>query len=176
MYEISTLSSGSTGNAFVRAEVLDFFRRNFPARFYSDEAREKMFAKYSSEQTALEQLQGGRTWLLSRFIGTPNKPLGGIVWMDERNPGQHHIGWVITDRDHRRRGVGRALLEQAEIVARDSGNAKIMTASIEPENVPSIGLFEVMGYSPIPEGPEKQAMGFDPHGLGVDLAYAKDLD
>lgn len=52
---------------------------------------------------------------------------------------------VYVSKDHRRRGVGRRLLEEAIRRAPDLG-FRTLTASVFAHNAPSIGLFEGFGF------------------------------
>jgi len=52
---------------------------------------------------------------------------------------------VMVSASHRRRGIGRALLAQAEEWARQSGVAKL-ELHVFPHNAPALGLYEKLGY------------------------------
>ncbi len=52
---------------------------------------------------------------------------------------------LLVGKDHRRRGVGRALLAQAEAWASDAGITKI-ELHVFPHNGAAIGLYEALGY------------------------------
>jgi len=57
-------------------------------------------------------------------------------------------GWInrlAVTSDHRRRGIGRALVMETEKRLNDLG-IKIVTCLIEGENNPSVDFFESLGY------------------------------
>jgi len=93
---------------------------------------------------------GRRTILLARhddvLVGTVQ-----AVWEDDTEeptllpPGSAVIHHLRTHPDHRRMGIGRRLLAEAERLAIDRGVGEL-TLGVEPENVVARLLYEHFGF------------------------------
>jgi ribosomal-protein-alanine N-acetyltransferase len=92
------------------------------------------------------------------------------------------VTWLVHDELHvlnvavapeaRGRGVGRALLEEAERRARDLG-ARMATLEVRRSNAPAIGLYRSMGYRDVAVRPRYYAEdGEDALVMDKDLRAA----
>ena len=78
------------------------------------------------------------------------------------------LGFLGVDESHRRKGIGRALVERFIEEARKRGAAKV-TLDTSPTLVPAVKLYAGMGF--VPEG------FLSRHRLGVDMIiYSKFLE
>jgi RimJ/RimL family protein N-acetyltransferase len=82
------------------------------------------------------------------FVAEEN---GGIVGRlsvsRDSHPASEHVAdlGLMVARDHRRRGIGLALMEAAEDWARGVGVRKL-ELHVFPHNTPAIALYEKLGY------------------------------
>ena len=82
------------------------------------------------------------------FVAESN---GGIVGRlsisRDGHPASDHVAdlGLMVSRDHRRQGIGLALMETAEQWAREAGVRKL-ELHVFPHNVPAIRLYEKLGY------------------------------
>ena len=78
---------------------------------------------------------------------TPDGIVGRLSIARDPHPASRHVAdlGVMVDRAHRRRGIGRALMEAAEDWARETGVSKI-ELHVFPYNEAAIGLYERLGY------------------------------
>jgi RimJ/RimL family protein N-acetyltransferase len=82
------------------------------------------------------------------FVAESN---GGIVGRlsisRDAHPASDHVAdlGLMVSRDHRRQGIGLALMETAEQWAREAGVRKL-ELHVFPHNVPAIRLYEKLGY------------------------------
>jgi RimJ/RimL family protein N-acetyltransferase len=82
------------------------------------------------------------------FVAEEN---GGIVGRlsvsRDAHPASEHVAdlGLMVSRDHRRRGIGLALMEAAEEWARRVGVRKL-ELHVFPHNMPAIALYERLGY------------------------------
>jgi RimJ/RimL family protein N-acetyltransferase len=82
------------------------------------------------------------------FVAEEN---GGVVGRlsvaRDVHPASEHVAdlGLMVARDHRRRGVGHALMEAAEAWARGVGVRKL-ELHVFPYNTPAIALYEKLGY------------------------------
>ncbi len=75
---------------------------------------------------------------------------------------------VVVDRDHRGKGISRALMVELEVIARDRG-ARRLVLQTGFKQAPAIGLYESLGYTSIPA-----YGGYDV--LPASIFYGKPLD
>ena len=73
--------------------------------------------------------------------------VGRLSLARDNHPSSHHVAdlGLMIAASHRRRGIGRALLEQALAWARDAGVRKL-ELHVFPWNEPAIALYEGFGF------------------------------
>ena len=73
--------------------------------------------------------------------------VGRLSLARDNHPASHHVAdlGLMVAASHRRRGIGRALLEQAEAWARSAGVVKL-ELHVFPWNEPAIKLYEDFGF------------------------------
>jgi RimJ/RimL family protein N-acetyltransferase len=73
--------------------------------------------------------------------------VGRLSLARDNHPSSHHVAdlGLMIAASHRRRGIGRALLEQAITWARDAGVRKL-ELHVFPWNEPAIALYESFGF------------------------------
>jgi putative acetyltransferase len=73
--------------------------------------------------------------------------VGRLSLSRDPHPSSHHVAdlGLMVAADHRRRGIGKALLEEAVLWARDSGIRKL-ELHVFPWNEPALGLYESFGF------------------------------
>lgn len=73
--------------------------------------------------------------------------VGRLSLARDPHPASHHVAdlGLMVAASHRRRGIGRALLEQAEAWARSAGVVKL-ELHVFPWNEPAIRLYESFGF------------------------------
>jgi RimJ/RimL family protein N-acetyltransferase len=78
---------------------------------------------------------------------TPDGLAGRLSIARDPHPASRHVADVglMVAREHRRQGVGRALLEAAEAWARTVGVTKL-ELHVFPHNTAAIGLYTRLGY------------------------------
>ncbi len=97
-------------------------------------------------------------WLLAPLIVPSAAYAEGFVWEEggsiignaslsevEGNAGRFVLSNVAVDPDHRRRGIGRALVEATMDLARQRG-ATLLQLQVEPENLPAVHLYTDLGF------------------------------
>ncbi len=77
----------------------------------------------------------------------PEGIVGRLSVARDPHPGSSHVAdlGLMVARSHRRRGIGRALLEQAVDWARGSGVLKL-ELHVFPHNLAAIALYESFGF------------------------------
>jgi RimJ/RimL family protein N-acetyltransferase len=78
---------------------------------------------------------------------TPAGIVGRLSVARDSHPASEHVAdlGLMVAHDHRRRGIGRALMEAAEVWARGVGVRKI-ELHVFPHNEAAIALYEGLGY------------------------------
>ncbi|WP_456477893.1 N-acetyltransferase family protein [Geoglobus ahangari] len=92
----------------------------------------------------LELLRSGRVIVA---VAGDGRVVGQCSLIRLNSPKLSHVAnvGIAVAREYQRMGIGRALLEKAEEVARSEGIKKIEVEVVE-ENIPSLSLFRKMGY------------------------------
>ncbi len=98
-----------------------------------------------SEQQLQHELANAWSFVLAALQDGPGaERMAGyiIVWVvhDEL-----HVLNVATAPEHRRRGVGRALMEEAAALGR-SRACRLATLEVRRSNLPAIALYQALGY------------------------------
>lgn len=99
-------------------------------------------------------------WIASQTDGWSLEGLDGAVieclwlrWELDRLGAYATVRQVIVDPDHRRRGVGGALIRRAEELARSSGVLMMLIGSFRPN--PAVRLYRALGFTDFPDGLRK---------------------
>lgn len=79
---------------------------------------------------------------------TPAGIVGRLSIARDPHPASDHVAdlGLMVAGDHRRQGIGRALMEAAEEWARESGIRKL-ELHVFPHNTAALALYESLGYS-----------------------------
>ncbi len=85
---------------------------------------------------------------------------------------QGEILTIVTDPDHRKQGLGRALLNKTESILGEK-NGKLIFLEVAEDNVPAIALYRDCGYDHIGRRP---AYYRRPEGRVAALTFCKRLD
>jgi ribosomal protein S18 acetylase RimI-like enzyme len=83
------------------------------------------------------------SWVAPDDRGRPRAFLLGFVSPDR--PGEAVIHLLAVDPRHRRRGLGRSMVEAFAVDATSRG-CRLMTAVAWPDDPPSIGFFRALGF------------------------------
>jgi RimJ/RimL family protein N-acetyltransferase len=82
------------------------------------------------------------------FVAESNGGIVGRLTISrDAHPASEHVAdlGLMVSREHRRRGIGLALMEAAEQWAREAGIRKL-ELHVFPHNLPAIRLYEKLGY------------------------------
>ena len=79
--------------------------------------------------------------------GPDGEIVGRLSIARDAHPASRHVAdlGLMVAEGHRRRGIGRALLEQAVSWARDAGVSKL-ELHVFPHNEPALGLYRAFGF------------------------------
>ena len=105
---------------------------------------EKHFADGWNKNMLIDAFKGGRFFCESAMDG--DKVLGLITYsiaLDEAD-----IEGVVTAREHRRKGIGKLLVIEAEKTLKSKGVKKVFL-EVREGNIPAKALYEACGYSPV---------------------------
>jgi ribosomal protein S18 acetylase RimI-like enzyme len=130
-----------TGNTFDIATLLRFLQITYQELYPQHQDYQHLQAtvdRYFSSETPL--------W----FITTPNSTKVACLWMgiaiDQASGIRHpNIFLVYVDPTYRRQGIGRALMEYAQVWAKDQGYTQI-GLQVFTTNQPAIDLYQQLGY------------------------------
>jgi RimJ/RimL family protein N-acetyltransferase len=77
----------------------------------------------------------------------PEGPVGRLSLARDPHPASHHVAdlGLMVAASRRRRGIGRALLDQAVEWAREAGVSKL-ELHVFPHNEPALALYEGFGF------------------------------
>jgi GNAT superfamily N-acetyltransferase len=89
--------------------------------------------------------------------GPPGVPLLGALLFSAKPP-VYTIGWLAVTQQHRRRGIGRALVKHVLGLAEMPGEFVVTTFGVDnPAGEPARRFYERMGFhaaEPAPDGPQ----------------------
>jgi [ribosomal protein S18]-alanine N-acetyltransferase len=100
---------------------------------------------------ALLRAELGHAWSIQRAAVAPGPEAGGrilgyiIYWLVHDEIQILNVG---TDPAARRRGVARALMDEAVAIGRERG-ARLATLEVRRSNVPAIALYRSLGYQEV---------------------------
>ncbi|MGK7905371.1 MAG: GNAT family N-acetyltransferase [Hormoscilla sp.] len=119
----------------------------FPGRDFSHLARS--VDQHFSEQTPLWWVEVASDQQVGDYLTPVPQPVG-CLWMgnavDQVNAARHaHIFLVYVVPEHRRRGIGSALVLMAEAWARNRGDRQL-SLQVFCVNEPAIDLYRKLGY------------------------------
>jgi len=99
----------------------------------------------------------GTAFCVREADGPPGVPLLGGLLFSPRPP-VYTMGWLAVTQQHRRRGIGRALVEHAMGLAEIPAEFVVATfGADDPVGEPARSFYERMGFhaaEPAPNGPE----------------------
>ena len=72
--------------------------------------------------------------------------VGFLMWAIDPEDRSCWLGGILIDRDHQRRGYGRAAVEAAMRRLRDEQEVTGFALSYEPDNVVARGLYRSLGF------------------------------
>ncbi|MDJ1183860.1 GNAT family N-acetyltransferase [Roseofilum casamattae] len=104
-----------------------------------------------SQTTPLWWVEKAEDPEISDFLSsTPRAEPVGCLWMgravDQINGAQHsHIFLLYIIPEHRRQGLGSALMERAETYAKQAGEQQ-MSLQVFCDNQPAIALYDKLGF------------------------------
>jgi ribosomal protein S18 acetylase RimI-like enzyme len=138
---------------FDRADIPEFVRllaKTYSgqpvARVFAPNARLEEWAQYAA------QLLGGPAvgaWQPDQSFVVPDTSgrLVAAIVTTEVARGIAHVAQVVVDPQHRRQGLGRALMAAAGDAARQQG-ARRMTLMTASDNAPALSLYASLGFAP----------------------------
>ncbi|BAU13464.1 GCN5-related N-acetyltransferase [Leptolyngbya sp. NIES-3755] len=136
------LDRGSGGTK-ERDRLLDFMQQTYAELFPGGEFSylENAIARFFSPETPL--------WWVQKSDETHWNPVAGL-WLGsaiDQGTGarQAHILLLYVMPDHRRKGIGEALVRYAETWAKSRGDRQIGLQVFET-NLPALGLYRTLGY------------------------------
>jgi GNAT superfamily N-acetyltransferase len=137
-----SLDRGS-GNQRDRDRLLDFMQRTYRELFPGGEFTqlEGTIDRFFSAETPV--------WWVQKSDETAWNPIAGL-WLGsaiDQGTGarQAHILLLYVTPDHRRKGIGAALVRYAETWAKSRGDRQIGLQVFET-NLPAMGLYRALGY------------------------------
>lgn len=135
-YTLEPVSARDAGSV---AEFINTRNRNFREVRGSSDARVEDLAAFIASD---EYLDGGLVRLLAPDGGT----CGTLRVERDLDDGSAFIGTISVDREHRGKGLARALIRSALSIARDAG---IQTAflSVNADNLVALELYRKEGFS-----------------------------
>lgn len=85
------------------------------------------------------------------FVAIANGQVAGFLTIDTPFPETREITWMAVSPDHRRQGIGRALVEAAIVGARASGARILHVKTLadlhpSPEYVQTRAFYQAMGF------------------------------
>jgi len=112
--------------------VMEIEKSGFAHPWSADLLRREMMHDWSTVLVAAETRRGTGSG--------PMEALVGFIVYDEL-----HVLNIATAPEERRRGVAKALMNEAAVRARRAG-AVLATLEVRRTNVPAIGLYRALGY------------------------------
>jgi GNAT superfamily N-acetyltransferase len=125
---------------------------------------EPLFGPLVSEPSFLRALtrniERGTAFCVREADGPPGAPLlGGLLFSP--HPPVYTIGWLAVTGPHRRRGIGRSLVEHALSLVQTPAEVMVTTfGADDPPGIPARRFYGRMGFraaEPAPSGPDGHA-------------------
>lgn len=141
------------GNGLDRALLVKFMQRTYrelyPAESFAHLAQ--TVERYFSGETPLWWVEQEPAAADSNSPSSSPMPIG-CVWIgtaiDQVTGQRHpHVFLLYVSPDHRRQGIGSALMQQVETWAKERGNHQI-GLQVFQQNLPARHLYEKLGYHP----------------------------
>jgi GNAT superfamily N-acetyltransferase len=114
----------------------------------------------SFQRALTRNIERGTAFCVREADGPPGTPLlGGLLFSP--HPPVYTIGWLAVTRRHRRRGIGRSLVEHALSLMQTPAEVRVMTfGTDDPAGIPARRFYARMGFraaEPAPNGPDGSA-------------------
>lgn len=106
------------------------------------------YGPYVLEEQDFRELLDDDTSHIVVIENEENKNVEGYILVDNLDGGFAHIESISVDQNMRGRGLGRALLEQAEKIALNAGLDAI-ALEVHENNDPAVHLYQSLGYDHI---------------------------
>lgn len=145
-----------SGLRLERSLLVRFMQRSYEELFPNQDFNhlEAAIAQHFSELTPLWWVEVDSTPQQSDYLTDtpPTQPIG-CLWIgnaiDQVNGERHaHIFLIYVLPEYRRRGIGSALMQYAEIWAKQRGDRQI-SLQVFCHNQPAIALYQSFAYQPL---------------------------
>lgn len=124
-------------------EISCLFCTNYPD-MYSDDTREYDISRYDSFEKIQQQIKDGNFYITASLNGE------AIGMTKFRKEAHNWLGsWIMVKKEYRNKGIGEQLFYKSYEALQERAPKDIKTylvLDIHKENIPSIVLFERMGF------------------------------